>query len=144
MDRYQGFREFVQTRGAALSRTAYLLTGSHHEAEDLLQSALLKMAAHWSRVAHDGNPEAYLHRIMINERTSRWRRRRPRTSPEMPEVPAPWDEADRAVRRLTLAEALAQLPPRQRAVIVLRFYEDRTEAETADLLGCAIGTPKSR
>jgi RNA polymerase sigma-70 factor (sigma-E family) len=143
VDRYQGFREFVQARGASLSRTAYLLTGSHHDAEDLLQSALVKMAAHWSRVARDGNPEAYLRRVMLNERTSRWRREGRRTPvAELPDLVAPGDEADRAVRRLTLAEALGRLAPRQRAVVVLRFYEDRTEAETAELLGCAVGTVK--
>jgi RNA polymerase sigma factor (sigma-70 family) len=103
------------------------------------------MAAHWSRVAREGNPEAYVRRVMVNERTSRWRRDRGQTRVgRVPEVAASWDEADRAVRRLTPADALAQLPPRQRAVVVLRFYEDRTEAETADLLGCAIGTVKSQ
>jgi RNA polymerase sigma-70 factor (sigma-E family) len=144
VDRYQGFREFVEARGPALSRSAFLLTGSHHEAEDLLQAALVKTAAHWSRVARDGNPEAYVRRVMVNERTSRWRRRRRDRPHELIDVGTPWDEADRTVQRLALAVALSQLPPRQRAAIVLRFYEDRSEAETADLLGVTTGTVKSQ
>ncbi|MFC0527439.1 sigma factor [Phytohabitans kaempferiae] len=76
MDRYEGLREFVVARGAALSRTAYLLTGDHQLAEDLLQHALVKTAVHWRRVVAGGNPEGYVRRVMVNERTSRWRRGR--------------------------------------------------------------------
>jgi RNA polymerase sigma-70 factor (sigma-E family) len=154
MDRYDGFREFVLARRSALSRTAYLLTGDHAVAEDLLQAALVRTAEHWHRIV-GGDPEAYLRRVMVNERTSRWRRRRYAV-----EVPTSTDSlaalantasgtntadtADAVVRRTALAAALAQLPPRQRAVIVLRFFDDLSEAQTAEVLGCAIGTVKSQ
>ncbi|GAA4710054.1 SigE family RNA polymerase sigma factor [Phytohabitans rumicis] len=152
MDRYEGLREFVLTRGPSLSRTAYLLTGDHQHAEDLLQQALTKTAAHWRRVLAGGNPEGYVRRVMVNERTSRWRRRRylEVSGPAADEVLAagppsgPSDEAESAVRRIGLRRALAALPPRQRAVIVLRFFEDLTEAQTAELMGCSTGTVKSQ
>jgi RNA polymerase sigma-70 factor (sigma-E family) len=149
MDRYRGFREFVLARRSSLSRTAYLLTGDHGVAEDLLQASLARTAEHWHRIA-DGDPEAYLRRVMVNERTSRWRRRRyvvevPTSTESLTALATPGsDSADAVVRRATLAAALAQLPPRQRAVIVLRYFDDLTEAQTADVLGCAIGTVKSQ
>jgi RNA polymerase sigma-70 factor (sigma-E family) len=152
MDRYEGLREFVVARGAALSRTAYLLTGDHQLAEDLLQHALARTAAHWRRVVAGGNPEGYVRRVMVNERTSRWRRRRyaevggPAAEEVLAAGPAPGarDEAEAAVRRIALRRALAALPPRQRAVIVLRFFEDLPEAKTAELMGCSVGTVKSQ
>ena len=159
MDPYDGFREFVLARRSALSRTAYLLTGDHAVAEDLLQASLVRTAEHWHRIV-GGDPEAYLRRVMVNERTSRWRRRRygvqvPTSTESLAALPAPagprWpsptaepDAADAVVRRTTLVAALAQLPPRQRAVIVLRFFDDLTEAQTAEMLGCSIGTVKSQ
>jgi len=150
MDRYDGFREFVVARRSALSRTAYLLTGDHAVAEDLLQASLVRIAAHWHRIG-GGDPEAYLRRVMVNERTSRWRRRRyavevPTTTESLAALATASgpDTADAVIRRATLAAALAQLPPRQRAVIVLRFFEDLSEAQAADVLGCAIGTVKSQ
>jgi RNA polymerase sigma-70 factor (sigma-E family) len=156
MDRYEGFREFVLARRSALSRTAYLLTGDHAVAEDLLQASLVRTAEHWHRIA-GGDPEAYLRRVMVNERTSRWRGRRyaveiPTSTESLatlatsagPGRSSDADTADAVVRRSTLVAALAQLPPRQRAVIVLRFFDDLSEAQTADVLGCAIGTVKSQ
>ena len=150
MDRYEGFREFVLARHGALSRTAYLLTGDHHLAEDLLQAALVRTAAHWHRIA-EGNPEAYLRRVMVNERTSRWRRRRyavevPATTDTLAALahPASTDTADAVVRRTTLTAALARLPARQRAVIVLRYFDDLSEVETAETLQCTVGTVKSQ
>jgi RNA polymerase sigma-70 factor (sigma-E family) len=154
MDRYDGFREFVLARRSALSRTAYLLTGDHAVAEDLLQAALVRTAEHWHRIV-GGDPEAYLRRVMVNERTSRWRRRRyavevPTSTDSLAALantasgPNTADTADAVVRRTALAAALAQLPPRQRAVIVLRFFDDLSEAQTAEVLGCAIGTVKSQ
>lgn len=144
VDRYEGFREFVQNRGQALSRTAYLLCGDHGAAEDLVQSALAKTAARWPTVRAAGSPEAYVRRVMVNERISWWRRRRHVEHPtgDLPERPSPGDESERVVRRITVAAALAQLAPRQRAVIVLRFYEDLSEAEAAAALGCGVGTVK--
>ncbi len=144
------FREFVAFRGAALSRSAYLLTGDHHLAEDLVQTALTRTAAHWGRVA-DGDPEAYARRVMINERISWWRRRRYAVEvPESAEILAESgqnaiaDPAEAVVGRAAVMAALARLPARQRAVIVLRFFEDLTEAAAAEQLGCSIGTVKSQ
>jgi RNA polymerase sigma-70 factor (sigma-E family) len=143
MGDYDGFREFAAARGPALSRSAYLLTGDHQLAEDLLQAALTRCVAHWDRIA-DGNPEAYVRRSMINLRTSWWRKRRYAIEVPLSDDRAVADGADEVVRRLTMLDALARLPARQRAVIVLRYYEDRTEADTARLLGCSVGTVKSQ
>jgi RNA polymerase sigma-70 factor (sigma-E family) len=148
MDRYEGFREFVVARGRALSRSAYLLTGDHHLAEDLLQTALARTAGHWRRIA-DGDPEAYVRRAMVNVRTSWWRRRRYSTEVlmdvnAMPPVAAVADSSETVVRRMALTAALSQLPARQRALIVLRFFDDLTEAQAAEALGCTVGTVKSQ
>jgi RNA polymerase sigma-70 factor (sigma-E family) len=146
MDRYEGFHEFVNARQQVLMRTAYLLTGDAHLAEDLLQTAFAKVARHWSKLARDGNPEAYTRRCLINESIS-WRRRR-RWYAELPSAHPP--ESTRvsgeveSLHRITLRHALAKLAPRQRAVIVLRFYEDRSVQETAELLNCSPGTVKSQ
>ncbi|NUT04260.1 MAG: SigE family RNA polymerase sigma factor [Hamadaea sp.] len=138
-----GFREFVVASSPALSRVAYLLTGDHQLAEDLLQSALASTYRHWRRI-RDGNPAAYVRQVMHREQISWWRRRRPaeRLSGEAPEHRQAGDLAAEAVNRITLVQALAHLAPRQRAVIVLRFYDDLTEAETARILGCSVGTVK--
>jgi RNA polymerase sigma-70 factor (sigma-E family) len=125
------FDEFVAARMPALLRTAYLLTGSQPDAEDLVQTALVRAVPRWSRIV--GDPEPYVRKILVNENISRWRRRRGR---EVPVQPPETGVADRATDdRLVLAQALAALAPRQRAVIVLRYYEDLTEKETATLLG---------
>jgi RNA polymerase sigma-70 factor (sigma-E family) len=147
VDRYEGFREFVAARERALLRTAFLLSGDAHLAEDLVQTALAKVAGRWRRLARDGNPEAYARKIMYHEHISWWRRRGRRQEYPQADPPEPGalpDIADRAVRRLALERALALLTPRQRAVIVLRFYEDRSEADTADLMSCTVGTVKSQ
>lgn len=144
MERYAGFDEFVHARSAALSRTAYLLTGDHQLAEDLLQSALAKTLGRWPKV-RDGNPEGYVRRVLYTEYVTWWRKRRfvERPSARLPDRPTA-DPSDRTALRLTLEQALAQLAPKQRAVIVLRFYEDRSIEETAQLLGCSSGTVKSQ
>jgi RNA polymerase sigma-70 factor (sigma-E family) len=147
MDGKDTFREFVAVRGSALSRSAYLLTGDHHLAEDLLQSALTRCAYHWRRIAA-GDPEAYVRRAMINERTSRWRRRR--YAAEVPLLPdvhdrgAAGDTTETVLNRATLMAALARLPARQRAVVVLRYFDDLTESAAAEMLGCSVGTVKSQ
>ncbi|MDZ5664123.1 SigE family RNA polymerase sigma factor [Nocardioides sp. zg-1308] len=134
-----GFDAFVTARGAALSRTAYLLTGDHHLAQDLVQAALLQAAKHWRRI--HTSPEAYVRRAMYHQNISWWRRRRL--------VETPLLSHDGAARladtdlRLTLDEALARLTAKQRTVLVLRFYEDLTEVETARALGITAGTVKS-
>ncbi len=143
MDRYDGFHDFVVARGGALSRTAYLLTGEHHAAEDLVQTALAKAAARWRQIVEHGQPEAYVRRIMINERITWWRRRPARPVAQVPERAGP-DEPHQIVDRLALGQALDTLTPRQRTVVVLRFYEDLSEAETATAMGCSIGTVKSQ
>ncbi len=143
MNRFDGFHEFVVARGGALSRTAFLLTGEHHAAEDLVQSALAKAAARWRQIMEYGQPEAYVRRTMINEHISWWRRRPARPMAEVPERPGS-DEPHQVVDRVVLGRALNTLTPRQRAVVVLRYYEDLTEAETATALGCSVGTVKSQ
>ncbi|WP_275412070.1 sigma factor, partial [Catellatospora coxensis] len=115
MDRYDGFHEFVVERGGALSRTAFLLTGEHHAAEDLVQSALAKAATRWRQIMDYGQPEAYIRRTMINEQISWWRRRPARPVAEVPERAGP-DEPGRVVERVALGQALATLTPRQRTV----------------------------
>ncbi|WP_283132798.1 SigE family RNA polymerase sigma factor [Rhizohabitans arisaemae] len=141
---HEGFREFVLARGPALSRTAFLLTGDHALAEDLLQETLVKTAARWRRAMRDGNPEGYVRKIMLNQMRT-WRRPRRLTFltvGEVPETAAGADEASQAERKVLLKRALAVLAPRQRVVLYLRFYEDLTEAETAAQLDCSIGTVK--
>ncbi|MFG2013190.1 SigE family RNA polymerase sigma factor [Micromonospora sp. NPDC048868] len=135
------FHEFVAHRSPALSRTAYLLTGDHHLAEDLLQSALAKTYQHWRRI-RSGDPDAYVRRVMYHHQVSWWRRRlAERLDPEPTDRPGD-DHSDATALRLTLAAALRQLTPRQRAVVVLRFYEDLTETQVAEVLGCSVGTVK--
>jgi RNA polymerase sigma-70 factor (sigma-E family) len=142
-----GFREFVNARLAWLSRLAYLLTGDHHAAQDLLQSVLVKVGTRWRWVAAAEDPDAYVRKIFYNEQVSRWRRRA-RTPEcllaEPPETPGQRDEADEAVRRMVLRQALARLTHRQRAVIVLRFFEDLSEVDAAEVLNCSVGTVKSQ
>ncbi|MEU7749823.1 MULTISPECIES: SigE family RNA polymerase sigma factor [unclassified Nonomuraea] len=143
MDRFEGFQEFVRARQQSLMRTAYLLTGDTHLAEDLLQTVLTRVASHWPKLTKGGNPEAYARKALVNQNIS-WRRRKRVELPgsELPEVGQSHDEA--TVRRLALLQALAQLTPKQRTVIVLRYYEDRTEHETAQLMGVSLGTVKSQ
>ncbi|MGN9843482.1 SigE family RNA polymerase sigma factor [Nonomuraea sp. H19] len=145
MDPYEGFREFVRGRQRALMRTAYLLTGDAPQAEDLLQTVLMRTARHWGRLADGGNPDAYVRRALINEHIS-WRRRgRPETPTAWPpETPSGPDPGDESLHRMALQGALMRLTRRQRAVLVLRYYEDRSIDETADLLGCSPGTVKSQ
>ncbi|GIH04181.1 DNA-directed RNA polymerase sigma-70 factor [Rhizocola hellebori] len=147
LDDDDGFREFVRARLGPLSRVAYLLTGDHHGAEDLLQSALIKLAGRWKRLAAEGYPEAYLRKVLYHEHVSAWRSRARR--PEVSILPladraAHTDEAADVVRRLVLRQALDKLTRKQRAVLVLRFFEDLSEADTAQALGCSVGTVKSQ
>ena len=134
----QEFTEFVSVRGAALGRLAYLLTGDHHHAEDLLQVALVEAARRWERLEQ---PEAYVRRVLYTRNISRWRRARVHEVP-LSEHDAPGTQPDPDLR-LTLEQALARLTLRQRTVLVLRYFEDLTEVQTADVLGIAPGTVKS-
>jgi RNA polymerase sigma-70 factor (sigma-E family) len=137
-----GFQEFVEIRYADLLRTAYLLTGTREAAEDLLQGALLTTMRHWHRVT---DPVSYVRRAMVNQRTSLWRRigSREWLTDRPPDRGVPDETATREDRDALLA-ALAGLPTRMRAVLVLRYWEDLSETQTATLLGCSVGTVKSQ
>ncbi len=144
-ERDEEFAAFVRARSAALLRTAYALTGDRGHAEDLLQTALIKTYLAWGRIAEPQAVEAYVRRTLVTTSTSWWRRRwhGERATENLPEVTAP-DTSVQTDDRELLWLALASLPARQRAVAVLRFYEDLSEAETARLLGCSVGTVKSQ
>ena len=138
------FRALVATRGDSLARTAYLLTGDWARAEDLVQSALATTWSHWRSLRDPAAAEAYARRCMARLATSWWRRRWRGEVPtaELPEAAgrSPYDDVDVAT---TVTAALATLSARQRAVVVLRYYDDLTETDTAAALGCAVGTVKS-
>ncbi len=141
------FTAFVAARGAALLRTAYLLTGDHQAGEDLVQTALAKTYVAWPRIRAGEAVESYVRRTMVTTQTSWWRRRwRGETPTEvLPEAPdaGASDAARDHAERDRLWRHLALLSERQRAVVVLRYYEDLGEAETAALLGCSRGAVKS-
>ncbi|WP_086820249.1 SigE family RNA polymerase sigma factor [Allokutzneria sp. NRRL B-24872] len=143
-DRDAEFVEFVQARGVALRRTAFLLCGDWHRAEDLVQAALIKLFKSWHKIQKDGSVDAYARQVLVRttiDESRRFWRRRERASAELPEVAVPAVSSEEA---LDLRRALAQLPARQRAVVVLRFWEDQSVEEVANLLGCAQGTVKSQ
>jgi len=136
------FEDFAATALPGLLRFGHVLTGDPHKAEELVQQALVDTWARWRSIKHD-QPHAYVRRAMVHTHTSWWRRSRRETL-----LPAGFDAAapeghDLAERDRTMA-ALARLPPRQRAVIVLRYYEDLSEAQIAEVLGCSTGTVKSQ
>lgn len=138
------FDRFVGERGPALRRTAYLLTGDWHLAEDLLQAALLRTYERRRRLRDPAALEPYTRRVLVTTFTSWTRRRsfRERPTEDLPDTARP-DAADARAERDRVWSAVRALPPRQRAVLVLRYYEDRTEAEIADLLGVSPGSVKS-
>ncbi|MEU8360267.1 SigE family RNA polymerase sigma factor [Nonomuraea sp. NPDC048882] len=140
------FRQFVIDRSGALFRTAYLLTGDRHAAEDLVQSALAKTAARWRGLRDPAAIEGYVRRAMYHEQVSRWRRRAKiveLSTAEQPDVPRD-GHADSADLRLTMRAALARLTPRQRTMLVLRYFEDMSETEIARLLGVRVGSVRSQ
>ncbi|MET7371111.1 SigE family RNA polymerase sigma factor [Micromonospora arida] len=139
------FREFVAARSAALLRTAYLLTGDWATAEDLLQTALTKTYLAWKRLGGIEAVEPYARRVMVNTSTSWWRRRwhGERPTEVLPER-AGVDEIEQQLDRDLLWRHLRALPNRQRAVLVLRYYEDMSEAQTAAMLDISPGTVKSQ
>jgi RNA polymerase sigma-70 factor (sigma-E family) len=139
------FREFVAARSSALLRTAYLLAGDWATAEDLLQTALTKTYLAWKRLGGIDAIEPYTRRVLINTSTSWWRRRwhGERPTEVLPERQGP-DQHEEALERDLLWRHVRALPTRQRAVLVLRFYEDLSEAQTADLLDISPGTVKSQ
>lgn len=135
------FSAFVAARSAHLLQAAYLLTGDRHRAEDLLQTALTRAYLKWDDLTEH---EGYVRRTMVNAHIDWWRRKpwREESTDVLPEVALPDSADDQAVRDAVLA-ALATLSRRQRAVVVLRYYEDLPESEIADILGCSPGTVKS-
>lgn len=143
-EHHEEFHDYVAARGATLLRTAYLLTGNHADAEDLVQTALAKTYLSWRRIQDRGALDSYVRRAMVNTHISWWRRRKIDEYPTdvLPEVPAP-DPTTRTDLRDALWKALGRLPRRQRAAVVLRYYEDLTEPEVAQVLGVNVGTVKS-
>ncbi len=142
------FEAFVRSSSAALHRSAYLLTGDKHLAEDLVQSALARTHRSWSRLEDPANAEAYTRRVMYHLQVSWWRRNRvPESITEDAPEPRPTGgpgEATGLTNRMTIHGALQKLSPKQRQVLIYRYFEDRTEVETAQLLGIAVGTVKSQ
>ena len=136
------FEEFVRGRQQALTRTAYLLTGNHHDAEDLVQRSLVKAVAVWPRIAE--HPEPYVRRVMYHENISRWRGRSRRPEHLTDVLPERAVVTDDDTMRIALEDALSRLTPKQRTVLVLRYFEDLTEVETAAAMGVAHGTVKSQ
>ncbi len=141
------FRDFVKLRLSWLSQLAYLLAGNHHDAEDLVQCALVKLHRHWPRLNDVHNLDNYLRKVLYHEHVSLWRRSKHKraewSTSEVPEAPA-GDGISTSTRRMMLERALARLTHRQRAVVVLRFFEDLSESDTAEALGCSVGTVKSQ
>jgi len=144
------FREFMHARWPAMVRLAYGLTGDQGHAEDVAQAAFARAYASWARVRRSGDPDAYVRQIVINENRNRFRKRRVTerltdSPPESVFIDVPWTDAIREYdERSALMAALQRLGPRQRAVIVLRYWMDLTEHETAAALNCSVGTVKSQ
>ncbi len=141
----EGFAQFVEARQRALQRTAWLLTGDWAAAEDLVQTALVRSWPRWERIRRRDDPEIYVRRAMLNTWAS-WRRRRwwgERPSETVPDAQAVGDMATEVAVRIAVQSALKSLTARQRAVLVLRVFDDLTEAQVAHVLGCAVGTVKS-
>ncbi|WP_428964348.1 SigE family RNA polymerase sigma factor [Micromonospora fluostatini] len=137
------FDEFVRSRSPALLRSAYLLTTDRHAAEDLLQEVLERLYAKWRRAR--SAPDAYARKIMVNRATDRWRWRGRRPEAPLHDVvlPSSGDHADEVAVRQAVLGALRTLPPRQRAAVVLRYLDDLSEAETAQVMRCSVGAVKS-
>lgn len=137
------FTAWAMARQHALMRTAYLLTGDWQRAEDLLQDALTKVALRWSRL-ESGQPEAYARTILARDNVSWWRRRGRETVVEAPPEPPAKNDTIASERRMLVTEALNHLTSKQRAILVLRFYEDQSVPQTAQTLGISEGTVKSQ
>jgi RNA polymerase sigma-70 factor (sigma-E family) len=142
-DAEESFTRWAGDRQLALLRTAVLLTGDHHRSEDLVQDALTKVAARWHRL-RDGNPDAYARRVIVRTNISWWRRSRREVVTDPPERSGARGVEPSVDRRLALDRALDQLTPKQRAAVVLRYYDDLSERDTADVLGVSVGTVKSQ
>lgn len=145
---YPSFASYVRARQPVLLRTARSLTANPSDAEDLLQTALAKTYVAWDRIEDQRALDGYVRRALLNTRTSQWRKRRVDefSCDELPEpepVPGDDDPAERQALHDAMWRAIMKLPARQRAMVVLRYYEDLSEAQTAEVLGVTVGTVKS-
>jgi RNA polymerase sigma-70 factor (sigma-E family) len=141
----EGFAQFIEARERALQRTAWFLTNDWALAQDLVQTALARSWPYWGRIRRGDDPEIYVRRVMVNTWVT-WRRRRWRAEHPtgmLTDQPAPGDMAADVATRLAVRSVLATLTKRQRAVVVLRLFDDLSEAQVAQILGCAVGTVKA-
>ncbi|HEX2312941.1 MAG TPA: SigE family RNA polymerase sigma factor [Thermomonospora sp.] len=136
------FEAFVEARRHRLLRSAFLVTGDLHLAEDLLQEALIKLALNWTKLR--GEPEAFVRTVLYRDAVSWWRKRRREHSTTSPPDPGVADPAEPAALRVLFAGALDRLTVKQRAVLVLRYFEDLPETAVAEVLGVSVGTVKSQ
>lgn len=134
------YTQFVQERQGRLRRAAYLMCGDADQAEDLLQEALIALAEKWEKVQY---PDAFVRKVIYRRRVSWWRKTRNETVVETMPDPGVGDGAEHRARDAEVHDVLRSLPPRQRAALVLRYFEDLTEAQTAEVMGIAVGTVKS-
>src|SRR5215510_3440755 len=140
-----GVNGFMHSRWPQLVRLGFALTSDRGLAEDLAQTALARAYASWPRICRTGDPDAYVRRVLVNANRSRFRKRRvaEQLTGTVPE-PVPQEVTRDSDDRVTLMAALLSLPPRQRAVVVLRFWLDMTETQVAEALGCSVGNVKSQ
>jgi RNA polymerase sigma-70 factor (sigma-E family) len=140
------FEEYVLARGPALVRFARLLTGDEHRAEDLTQDVLARVYLHWRKIGNTDRPDLYVRRMLINAHHSWWRRRTNRelAHPDVGTDASGRDLAADAAERDALWRLVRELPPRQRTVIVLRYYEDYDDATIAELMHCSTGTVRTQ
>ena len=148
-DKDADFAAYLAARQASLLRTAYLLTGNRHDAEDLTQTAFAKLYLAWDKVRDRGSIDGYVRRILVNEHNSLWRRawkrrEHPQDHTVLARVDAPRNDEYDEGRGSALWDLVQTLPRKARAVVVLRYYEEMTEAETAEVLGITVGTVKSQ
>ncbi|QFG68858.1 SigE family RNA polymerase sigma factor [Ornithinimicrobium pratense] len=134
------YTQFVQDRQGRLRRAAYLMCGDPDQAEDLLQEALIALAEKWEKVEH---PDAFVRKVIYRQRISWWRKTRHETMVETMPDAGVGDGAEGRARDAEVHDVLRTLPPRQRAALVLRYFEDLTEAQAAEVMGIAVGTVKS-
>src|SRR5262245_14628504 len=146
MDEPAGFRDYVAARQRTLLRSAWLLTGDWHAAEDIVQTALVRVWPRWTRLTAAGDPDAYVRRAVINvylsARRRRWHGEYAAAVP--PDRPDPADPYAAVELRDTLARVLPTLGRRQRAIVVLRYFDDLSEPQVAEVMGCSVGTVKSQ
>lgn len=143
-DDEERFADFVRAHSASLFRTAYLMTGDHQRAEDVLQDSLVKIYQRWGRIDQMSSPVGYARKVVVNQTASWWRKRSSHEAPVLVREEAGWDgHVDEIAEHQRVWQAVLALPQRQRAVMVLRYYEDLSEAQIAETLGLAAGTVKS-